>query len=466
LSWTTSKGFVTVKERIKKIEKVPSIKGIFTDGAIEKYLSLKDYPELSGLTEGGFAEDIYLKKDSKNDIMLIISKSSPDTGVDPTIRISSDDNSNNFNTISTSTGIEGVPANGTGNTYVGYIAGLDKDVEKKVINFWYNGIWNVVNIPKDEDGAFIPIELVRKMLFGINYKESDFVKKTLIANSYESVNVEKLAITYGMGDLFSSWMMNGVQNYMLNTDMRNGPYTFQRTGDNIYIKFNIGFKDSTNYAKNDTNIKQVEVEEFNNNIVNYENAIIEGFNMWIDTYSRGQGEISNYGFGDINVSVTITQTNDKNTNKIYIINSFDKGLYVKHEADKDNEDYWQISNVDTKGWKINAIGKMTMYSFFKSIEEYDSDGQKKYDPDGHNYYKDEYIVTAGHEFGHLIGIGDAYEKGLIINSEIIANEIMMGGSEITFNDMEMAFLAVLYNRKQDFAGEFKSDAITMYPNKK
>lgn len=130
-------------------------------------------------------------------------------------------------------------------------------------------------------------------------------------------------------------------------------------------------------------------------------------------------------------------------NDISIINSFDTG-----KKDK------QAPNVDSPNWKINDIGIMTMYNFHTDSN--------------HPYDSIEYKKAAGHEFGHLIGLSHAYEPNKDSKTptedtdEVTAeDDIMWFGSKVSFNDMEMVFLAALYNEKQYFNGPNISEAITM-----
>ena len=71
------------------------------------------------------------------------------------------------------------------------------------------------------------------------------------------------------------------------------------------------------------------------------------------------------------------------------------------------------------------------------------------------------MQVAAHEFGHLLGIGDAYEENGVAKiqptEEVPMEDIMRGGSVITYNHIEIIFLAALKNEKQYFDS---SEAIT------
>ena len=441
MSWKTSKGFVSSNSRIDRIEKEESIRGIVTNGAIARYMTRKDYPALSGITEGGFAVDIYLKKVSERmEIPGGINHDNLDINLEDRNRVKK---------------INGVLKRGPGREYAGFINSLDnKDDDKKIINFWYNGNWNVFKIPLNENGAYIPIDLAREVIIGTGYSESIFSKKVLGTDDYESVNVKDMADKMGMSDLFSYWKMDGIQNYMLNTDMKDGPYFYKREDNKVSIIFNMEFENNT-----DKKDRQVSISNWVYG--RYITAIKDGFNLW-DTvkgndgkpFVRGKGEVSNYGFENITVSVSITDDNNKKKNMVSIINSFDEDLYNQYISTRD-EDIMQAPNVETKTWKINNIGNMTMYNFHTH-------------PDYFTYGEVNYTVDAGHEFGHLLGLGDAYNKDLIETSETNEKDIMWditkdSSVKVSFNDLEMVFIAALYNKKQEFARENVSPAITMQP---
>ena len=442
MSWKTSKGFVTSKIRIERIEKVESIKGIVTNGAIAKYMSRKDYPMLSGLIEGGFAINIYLKKDALSKSMWIPERYLHDEYVDYDSRTHGEDNENIDR-------IADAIDNGRGKSYA---AALETIEDKEVICFWYNGNWAIVKENMVGNDPYIPVSLATKIIGS----QPISGKRKFQNDGYESVSARGIAREMKIEkELFSYWEMKGIKHFMLNTDMKDGPYMYKREDNKVSIIFNMEFKNTT-----DQRHKQVSISDWV--YENYITAIKNGFNLW-DTakgnkgksYEKGEGEVSNYGFDKINVSVSIENKNDKKKNKVFIVNSFDEALYDKYIA-TGIEDYRQAPNVNNppSSWKINDVGEMTMYNFHTHSD----------DP----YESKEYKRAAGHEFGHLIGLGHAYEPNREDGSttedtdEVNAEkDIMWFGNEVSFNDMEMVFLAALYNEKQYFNGPNVSEAITM-----
>ncbi len=169
MGWKTSKAFVSSKERIARIEYIPLIFGIQTTGAEARYMTKDDFPELAGLTEGGFAIDIYLKKDKEKRKMLTSpgGASSQSGNEDEDIDMSDRKSGNS----SDSAVPEGVLADGKSISELKEaLKNLDGD--NNIIIFWYNGKWNIVKNEKNGD-EYIPVELAKKVTesggFSSNY---------------------------------------------------------------------------------------------------------------------------------------------------------------------------------------------------------------------------------------------------------------------------------------------------------
>ena len=97
------------------------------------------------------------------------------------------------------------------------------------------------------------------------------------------------------------------------------------------------------------------------------------------------------------------------------------------------------------GWSITDVGKITMYN---------SD-QRSTNP----YTELQYAATVAHEFGHTLGLGDAYPganngKVLVNNAEIsdgtfgISGSIMFRNGLVYSNDIEMVLEAFSTNEWQ------------------
>ncbi|HIT86331.1 MAG TPA: hypothetical protein IAB62_00795 [Candidatus Coprocola pullicola] len=429
MSWQTSKGFVSPQQRIAKIEAVPVLSGYQTSGAIVKYASKYESSSIAVLTEGSFASDFVLEKDDKNKKMLI----------DTTVKKDIDKLEEEDTVLKEIQLPEGVLAWGISD---GCNEALTQLEEKNVLVFWYNGNWNIVkkdNLKQD----YIPIALAEKVINSMKIKDTSSIlkglKKEKLKNmEYASVSAEELAYAMGIKEeLYSKWVFHDVVHIMLNTDMYMGPYQLKRMDGTITVTFYTEYKNKNNFGD-----EYISVEGIQNNAMGaYFMAITEGFKKWnIKNPQKSHGELAGLGEYDIHFVVNIDTINQKkkHTAMINVINTYDK--YTKNK---------QISHVSNTQWKINHVGIMTMYSFFgdNAIEN--------------RYTREQYMQVAAHEFGHLLGIGDAYEENGVAKiqptEEVPMEDIMRGGSVITYNHIEMIFLAALKNEKQYFDS---SEAIT------
>ena len=90
---------------------------------------------------------------------------------------------------------------------------------------------------------------------------------------------------------------------------------------------------------------------------------------------------------------------------------------------------------------------------------------------GKNYSLNQYVKVAAHEFGHVIGIGDAYDKGLKSTAEVpsgkfyISGDIMGTHGKVTPNNIEMmleAYRTGIYQAFVTAGYEVKSKVIRSY----
>ncbi|HHX61414.1 MAG TPA: hypothetical protein GX707_11995, partial [Epulopiscium sp.] len=102
------------------------------------------------------------------------------------------------------------------------------------------------------------------------------------------------------------------------------------------------------------------------------------------------------------------------------------------------------------GWSLPQVGRITMYKRDQRSPE--------------DYEEYEYKATVAHEFGHTLGLGDAYPganggKTLINNAEISASSkgnwgvdgsIMYHNGQVYSNDVEMILEAFATNKWQYF----------------
>lgn len=154
-----------------------------------------------------------------------------------------------------------------------------------------------------------------------------------------------------------------------------------------------------------------------------------------------QRRIAKFGDNPININVEILKKGFNKSAVIEIVNSNSINDINRHVSNVDCE------NENIREWKVNYIGKMTEYN------------HHEFEPIDDETYKKE----AKHEFGHFMGLGDAY-NGALANKEVSVDDIMWKGEKISSNDIEMILMAALKNKKQYFYskdGKIISEAITV-----
>lgn len=426
-----SKNVRTSLDRIAQLEAMPLIYGSISSGAVAKYMVNEDYIALSALTEGGLATDIYLKKDPVRKRMLIEDNF-----------IGSESEFGIF--IETEDSFLGILA-------VGFRTGSNKELQRlsdphdKVI-VWVNGMWSIIKKEKQGENIMIPVELsmriIRRTGMDITKVQSQLTISKINDNTFDSVSIQQLADVLDMKkDLYSEWEYEGVLNIMINTDMRNGPYKLKREKDNIKIKVDIQFSHQSS-MNGDHIINEIDKENYTLNMKNeqYKNAVIKSFCQWSGDYTEAlEGDsikTASFGYKKITVSVEIVE------------NKFPKRANVTIIRTKLKEgDTVHISNVRSIQWSIQTLGDMTIYNHCQEED----------------IVENEFYRQVKHEFGHFMGLGDAY-NGAEETDEVTCEDIMWNGSIVSSNDIEMLFLAALKNEKQYFYSngiKIKSEAITI-----
>jgi len=160
----------------------------------------------------------------------------------------------------------------------------------------------------------------------------------------------------------------------------------------------------------------------------YEELAKEGFNKWAGTYNV---------FGrESNVSVIVVDSDEAN-----LLNYGQKftNININDETGRSHVSY------GFGGWSITNSGKMTVYT---RTGEGTNERQRT---------ETEFSNTVAHEFGHMLGLDDAYGEGsrpeADITAEIPSNDIMRshwGTPVITDNDIEMLVLAWSNNEMQHY----------------
>ena len=108
-----------------------------------------------------------------------------------------------------------------------------------------------------------------------------------------------------------------------------------------------------------------------------------------------------------------------------------------------------------------------MYDHYTKFKT-DANGNKK--PYREEYTVTRYKDTAAHEFGHVLGLGDAYDVSWhsaanATTGEVPQNDMMRSNGTVTPNDIEMLLYAWQLNTWQEYVDSnryAKSPAIRSY----
>ena len=191
----------------------------------------------------------------------------------------------------------------------------------------------------------------------------------------------------------------------------------------------------------------------------YAQVAVEGIeSIWTTTFSGGKyGDII-YDFAPgLKGTITTNVIYDTSGNPFINWGNY-KWLNIRIDA---TDTPPSQSNVTWRGfgdvgWNLSNFGFMTLYKRPKNLNV-------------PPYSEFEFAVAAAHEFGHTIGLGDAYLK----NSEgkVLANNVEMGSIGIMYgapyknyvysNDIEMILEAFSVNKQQYYFGVNKSRVVRL-----
>jgi hypothetical protein len=275
------------------------------------------------------------------------------------------------------------------------------------------------------------------------------------------VGVRDLVTNLGLDDTLSWWKENGTMNVLIREDMNYSPVKVTRNGNEINIAANINFTGDAMEIFPGTNKTYADV--------------VEGIlNHWDNLAFVG----TNYDFGvGTNITVNTTITRKYNTPQDGLVRYFEvhvdndeagvlgitKIPIIGIEIDR------QVSNMKSGkgGWSVSNPGKITIYKAYND------------DPD---YTYNQYGGVAAHEFGHILGIGDAYgyppgatpelmakydnrPEAPLSPLEVPSGDIMRSNRFVTANDIEMVWEAWKTNKWQYFVDYYnykKSSVIRSY----
>jgi hypothetical protein len=280
------------------------------------------------------------------------------------------------------------------------------------------------------------------------------------------LGVRDIAKAAGVDDTISWWTgKDGDFNVVVQSSMKNAPVQVIRTGDTINIKAYINFT-------GDANDKFVDPKTGKTINLTYANVAAAG----IDSYWSGTFTGNQYDFGDGRNLTVNTQiySNNANSNGLWKPAPSSQKNFLTIDIDNSNPGILGLKKLPIVGdinkhvsntngvmgdWSVGGNKNVTLYNNYNGGEDYSQ-----------NYY----ARVAGHEFGHVLGIDDAYGGGrrpaAISNTgEVEPHDFMRyefaSDSRVSTNDIEMMWQAYQDNEFQyfmDYSGHYQSSVINSY----
>jgi len=238
--------------------------------------------------------------------------------------------------------------------------------------------------------------------------------------------------------------------------MKNQPVQISIKGNTVYISAYINFTGDAN-------------DKFGNTGKTYADLAIEGIkNNWNTSFSGSDYDFSKGLNGSIVTEIvsmvpdqSYYNTPDQRYFQANIDNSDIKprlgyiggivGGIMDSSIDVNDRTHVSHCEDNVNKWSVKNPGRMTLFK----------------DEKGNNYSEDQYKWVASHEFGHILGLGDAYKTPLSKyadeTEEVTITDIMRSfWGTVSSNNIEMVLEAYKTNSWQrftDFDGYNKSDAI-------
>ncbi|AEY66721.1 RHS repeat-associated core domain-containing protein [Clostridium sp. BNL1100] len=303
-----------------------------------------------------------------------------------------------------------------------------------------NGVYTVT-IPNADTGKDVKITLNTNTKAAYDLNGNKLFDVT-ITNNKTQVGVSQMAKIAGVNDTVSWWNGSNKQtNVVVQPDMNGAAIQVTRSGNNINIKAYVNFTGGSNDIFQKTNYTYAEV------------AAAGILDQWNKSFT---GTYYDFGINN-NVSVKTTiYSNDtsknnlwekapsyqKNFLEIYIDNSNPTTIFgIKKKSHVPHMDGGQ------EKWSVSNKKKITMY--------------RSWGGDPNEYGQKGYAHTVAHEFGHVLGIGDAYgdkDKGRTAAKNTLEvpignwleDDIMSSNGKVNANDVEMVWEAWSSNKWQYF----------------
>ena len=266
---------------------------------------------------------------------------------------------------------------------------------------------------------------------------------------FGAVSIIDKARAEGKANCLSCWNENNMTHYTYNPHMQNAPVQLVRNQDQVSVSAKISFYGNLAKEKFVEIMPHAKVVKLSKN---YADIAMEGIrNIWSDeTFYADE----NNKFGDY-------RTIDVKFN-IEVVDNYSSIAHLKmHIKDIGQPICWY--NVFWKAGKKSVGRDIVLCAGFRSFK------MRK----AKHVWEIAFKLQAAHEFGHVLGLGDAYkgltQHGAPNNSKVLmevpANEIMRSGwqdAQIYANTMEMILEAFKVSSLQRYDPRNPSAVIRTY----